>query len=45
MKLNNTMRDYDSWLTSFLDYDDDDDFDEDDVTDEDDLPETNKQEN
>lgn len=36
---------YDSWLTSFLDYDDDDDYDEDDVTDEDDLPETNKQEN
>ena len=36
---------YDSWLTSFLDYDDDDDFDEDDVTDEEDLPETNKQEN
>ncbi len=24
MKLNNTMRDYDSWLTSFLDYEDDD---------------------
>jgi hypothetical protein len=36
---------YDSWLTSFLDYDDDDDYDEDDVTDEEDLPETNKQEN
>jgi len=24
MKQNNTMRDYDSWLTSFLDYEDDD---------------------
>ncbi len=24
MKLNNDMRDYDSWLTSFLDYEDDD---------------------
>ena len=37
---------YDSWLTSFLDYDDDDDYEEeDDVTDEEDLPETNKQEN
>jgi len=35
---------YDSWLTSFLDYDDDDDYEEEeDVTDEDDLPETNKQ--
>jgi hypothetical protein len=30
---------YDSWLTSFLDYDDDDDYEEED------LPETNKQEN
>ena len=24
MKPNNNMRDYDSWLTSFLDYEDDD---------------------
>ena len=42
MKLNNTMRDYDSWLTSFLDYDDDDDYEEEE---DEDLPETNKQEN
>jgi len=28
------MRDYDSWLTSFLDYEDDDDFNPDEFTEE-----------